>query len=144
MAMPPPPPPTAPPLARAPSAKKPASKSPQIRPVGPNSLLSDLQALAPLQAGSNPTPPQIPPSLEPLPPPVDPAVLADAVQKLDDLRLSRSPSRHTSPSASGASSPRASGIAEAGKVVAAVAGALERERGNSVPGTPHFGAATNM
>jgi 6-phosphofructo-2-kinase/fructose-2,6-biphosphatase 2 len=129
------PPPALPTKSRSPvSPKSIASKSPQLRPTGPNSLLSDLSQ-----------------QNEPVPP----TVLADAISKLDNLRLSRTPSAtsNPTPSASGASSPNNIGLPGVEKVVAGlgmtgVTSTVGNELGArgavSVPGTPHFGAGSEM
>jgi hypothetical protein len=68
---------------------------------------------------------------------VEPGVLADAISQLQSLRTSAAPSRATSPVASGASSPHAPGVP-------GVAERIALERQPSVPGTPHFGAQTDL
>ncbi len=98
-------------------------KSPQLRPTGPNSLMSDLHD------------------------PVAPAVLAEAISKLDNLRLSRTNSKSKSPQsngtpASGSSSPDLDSKTE--KVINALANAAAEGRTMSAPGTPHFGAQSEM
>jgi 6-phosphofructo-2-kinase/fructose-2,6-biphosphatase 2 len=70
-------------------------------------------------------------------PKVEPGVLADAISQLQSLRTSTAPSRATSPAASGASSPHAPGVP-------GIADRIALERQPSVPGTPHFGAQTDM
>jgi hypothetical protein len=67
----------------------------------------------------------------------EPGALADAISKLQSLRTSAAPSRATSPVASGASSPHAPGVPTVSERIA-----LDRQP--SVPGTPHFGAQTDM
>lgn len=67
----------------------------------------------------------------------EPGALADAISKLQSLRTSAAPSRATSPVASGASSPHAPGVPN-------VVDRIALERQPSVPGTPHFGAQTDM
>lgn len=180
------------------SAKK--SRSPPLRPTGPNSLMSDLQlpassttsqttAAPPSGSGNGgasvPTPSSSSHRVVPAPPPqrarpgpgpsslslassptsfalaaeeeqpspVEPAVLADAMQKIGELRLTRNPSTRTSPSVSGASSPGVSGTprvlpgsgGEAARVLNAASGLLEKERASqTMPGTPHFGARSDM
>lgn len=69
--------------------------------------------------------------------PVEPEVLADALVKLDNLRISAAPSRATSPVASGASSPQHPGIPSVPERIA-------MDRAASAPGTPHFGAQTDL
>lgn len=69
--------------------------------------------------------------------PVEPGVLAEAINKLESLRTSAAPSRATSPIASGASSPHAPGVPT-------VAERIALERQPSQPGTPHFGAQTDL
>lgn len=69
--------------------------------------------------------------------PVEPGVLAEAISKLESLRTSAAPSRATSPVASGASSPHAAGVPS-------VAERIAMDRQPSVPGTPHFGAQTDL
>lgn len=68
---------------------------------------------------------------------VEPGVLAEAISKLENLRTSAAPSRATSPIASGASSPHAPGVPTVSERIA-----LERQP--SQPGTPHFGAQTDL
>lgn len=86
-------------------------------------------------------------------PSVEPEVLADAISKLDTLRQ-KTPAgtAATSPVASGASSPNPLGLPSAEKLVAAVQdarsgpGPVTGTAGGvgSVPGTPHFGAQTDL
>ena len=96
--------------------------------------------------------------------PVEPAVLAEAINKLDTLRMSQPHSAATSPSASGASSPNPvgpptmtpsshhypptpslpHGVGQAVAAAHAVAGGAATNPNPSVPGTPHFGAQTEM
>jgi 6-phosphofructo-2-kinase/fructose-2,6-biphosphatase 2 len=78
--------------------------------------------------------------------PVEPAVLADAISKLDTLRMTKTPgaSGATSPaasvSASGASSPNVTGLPGVDKVTPLAPDG----KTISAPGTPHFGAQTEM
>lgn len=95
--------------------------------------------------------------------PVDPGVLADAMKNLDTLRstktpsVSATPSQHTSPAASGASSPSGSvmrqleGVEKVLKMdptsasaAAGVAVVTEQAKVVSAPDTPHFGAQTEL
>lgn len=82
--------------------------------------------------------------------PVAPAILAEAISKLDTLRLSRTNSQSKSPSpstspASGSSSPDlVQGAVNTEKMVNAIANAVAEGRTVSVPGTPHFGAQSEM
>ena len=83
--------------------------------------------------------------------PVDPSVLADAILKLDNLRLAKNPSSATSPNVSGntsgASSPNAGGVTGATGFLGLkeVTPVIPPEgRAVSVPGTPHFGAQTDL
>jgi 6-phosphofructo-2-kinase/fructose-2,6-biphosphatase 2 len=110
-----------------PSGPSKKARSPSIvRTQAPNSLMSDLSELRK---------------------PVEPGVLADAISKLDTLRMTKTPgasvaaSAATSPaasaSASGASSPKA-GVERANPLGSDV------KTPTSVPGTPHFGAQTEM
>lgn len=69
--------------------------------------------------------------------PVEPGVLAEAISKLESLRTSAAPSRATSPVASGASSPHVPGVPTVSERIA-----LDVQP--SVPGTPHFGAQTDL
>ncbi|CAD6588735.1 MAG: Fructose-2,6-bisphosphatase [Tremellales sp. Tagirdzhanova-0007] len=113
-------------MSMPPPAQAAKRRSPQNRPLGPNSLMSDLQQ------------------------PVAPAVLADALNKLDTLRMSRTPSTSGGPStttspASGYSSPgSATAINNADYVIGAIATAAAEARPASAPDTPHFGAQTEM
>lgn len=85
-------------------------------------------------------------------PPVDPNTLADAMKNLNTLRSvktpagSAAPSAATSPAASGSNSPAATGQAQLDgveKILQGNAGALENKT-VSAPGTPHFGAQTEL
>jgi hypothetical protein len=131
-----------------PQAKK---RSPKLRATEPNSLMSDL-ALPPNESSSRESRSAI---LSPLSQAaqnyqddlleqegvkadkVEPGALADAISQLQSLRTSAAPSRATSPVASGASSPHAPGVP-------GVAERIALERQPSVPGTPHFGAQTDL
>ena len=130
-----------PPQSGAHKAKQP--RSPPLRALGPNSLMSEITPSNPPQTaspagGSG----------------VEPAVLADAMSKIDTLRQ-KTPAgtAATSPVASGASSPKPLGLPSAEKLVAAVQdarsgpGPVTGTSGGgamSVPGTPHFGAQTGL
>jgi len=88
--------------------------------------------------------------------PVHPAVLADAISKLDTLRLSRTPSTSASALTSSSNSPTSGSTSPVvpptmpshEAIVNAVAHhALEGKPISvpaSVPGTPHFGAQSEM
>lgn len=134
-----------------PTTKK---RSPKIRATQPNSLMSDL-ALPPNESSTSSRDSRsgiLSPSSkaaqdyqneileeEGVTPQnqVEPGVLADAISQLQSLRTSAAPSRATSPVASGASSPHAPGVP-------GVAERIALERQPSVPGTPHFGAQTDL
>ena len=134
-----------------PNTKK---RSPKIRATQPNSLMSDL-ALPPNESSTSSRDSRsgiLSPSSkaaqdyqneileeEGVTPQnqVEPGVLADAISQLQSLRTSAAPSRATSPVASGASSPHAPGVP-------GVAERIALERQPSVPGTPHFGAQTDL
>ncbi|ORY33454.1 6-phosphofructo-2-kinase-domain-containing protein [Naematelia encephala] len=101
-------------------------RSPNLRPSSSNSLMSDLN---------------VPPI------PVEPQVLENAIKNLDVLRSTKTPSSTTAPSpaASGASSPSGSHMPGADKVAAAIGAALSGEpKTISAPGTPHFGAQSDL
>lgn len=142
MSMPPPP---------GPSRAKP--KSPPLRPLGPNSLMTEI------------TPTNLPPPAQAIQGAksapiegsygtVEPAVLADAINKLDNLRQKTpSTTAATSPVASGASSPNPVGLPTSESIVTAVQDARNgpgpvtgpsQGAPVSVPGTPHFGAQTGL
>lgn len=99
-------------------------------------------------------PTHLPPAAVTTPGSVEPAVLADAMSKIDCLRQKTPGSTAaTSPVASGASSPNPVGLPTAERIVAAVQdarsgpGPVTGEPGKgttSVPGTPHFGAQTGL
>jgi hypothetical protein len=125
-------------------------RSPRVRATQPNSLMSDL-ALPPSDTTRDSRQAILsPPSqaaqdfqdelleeqgrTQPKP---EPGVLADAISQLQSLRTSAAPSRATSPVASGASSPHAPGVP-------GVAERIALDRQPSVPGTPHFGAQTDL
>lgn len=102
----------------------PLHKSPQLRPSGSNTLISDFQGG-----------------------PVEPHVLADAISKLDNLRLVRTPSTTNNGSpASGASSPKPVSLPGADNMAATMAGmeGVKTAGQGSVPGTPHFGAQSEL
>jgi len=125
-------------------------RSPKIRATQPNSLMSDLALPAndttrdsrsailspPSQAAQDFQDEQLEEQGQTQPKP-EPGVLADAISQLQNLRTSAAPSRATSPVASGASSPHAPGVP-------GVAERIALERQPSVPGTPHFGAQTDL
>jgi hypothetical protein len=129
-----------PPQGGAPKPNKP--RSPMLRPLGPNSLMTEITPSNPPPAASDQDHG-----------PVEPAVLADAINKLDTLRQ-KTPAgtAATSPVASGASSPNPMGLPSAERIVAAVQdarsgpGPVTGTPGGptSVPGTPHFGAQTGL
>jgi hypothetical protein len=125
-------------------------RSPKIRATQPNSLMSDLALppndttrdsrsailSPPSQAAQNFQEELMEEQRSGQPKP-EPGVLADAISQLQSLRTSAAPSRATSPVASGASSPHAPGVP-------GVAERIALERQPSVPGTPHFGAQTDL
>lgn len=126
-----------------PSKTKP--RSPPLRPLGPNSLMTEITPtnLPPATAGTSPPNPSTP----------GPHELADAMSKIDNLRQKTpSTTAPTSPNASGASSPNPVGLPSAEKIVQAVQdarngpGPVTGTPGGvtSVPGTPHFGAQTGL
>ena len=133
-----------------PNQSTPKKRSPRVRATEPNSLMSDL-ALPPSDTTRDSRQGILsPPSqaaqdfqdelleeqgrAQPKP---EPGVLADAISQLQSLRTSAAPSRATSPVASGASSPHAPGVP-------GVAERIALDRQPSVPGTPHFGAQTDL
>ncbi|KAK4685858.1 hypothetical protein P7C73_g4283, partial [Tremellales sp. Uapishka_1] len=78
------------------------------------------------------------PLLAPEPNPnVEPSTLADAINKIDALRMSAPPSAVVSPVASGATTPNSTGPPS-------MTPTHEYTRSMSTPGTPHFGAQTGM
>jgi hypothetical protein len=141
-----------------PSQGPPKKRSPKLRATAPNSLMSDLalpsnaseshsrnasetslpRTKAAAAAGADDDNSSGADSLgETEQAPVEPGVLADAISQLESLRTSAAPSRATSPVASGASSPHAPGVPT-------VAERIALDRQPSVPGTPHFGAQTDL
>ncbi|WWC72004.1 uncharacterized protein I206_105963 [Kwoniella pini CBS 10737] len=148
MSMPPPPPPN-------------KGKSPQLAPSNPSTTTKSptLSASSARSPRTKPLPMTgITPPSQPEqssqdqsagPSHVDPEVLANAVSKLDMIRSAPAPmsqvnSPAVTPGASGASSPKLFGIPGG----AQAPGGLERlpshDGNKSVPGTPHFGAQTDL
>lgn len=131
----------------APKTVKSANRSPALVP----------QPMAPITGNA-------PSSLSPAssrPKPVDPAVLADAMKNLDTLRqtktptASAAPSAAVSPAASGSSSPQPSGQLQLENVETVLQKGAQTQpaptppsgidsKGISAPGTPHFGAQTEL
>ena len=70
--------------------------------------------------------------------PVAPAVLAEAISKLDSLRVGRTPS------VSSTTSPASSCSSPSEKAVIVAAASVLDAMVVSVPGTPHFGAQSEM
>lgn len=117
-------PPPGPPKSTVPATKSPLSRSPGNKSPSKSPLLKPLTPSNPPEAGT----------------------LADAISKIDSLRLSQPPSAATSPVPSGASSPGTSAAAVPPMTSAA---AVRRASGDitkhaSPPATPHFGAQSGM
>ncbi|KAL1412751.1 Fructose-2,6-bisphosphatase [Vanrija albida] len=117
-------PPPGPPKSTVPATKSPLSRSPGTKSPSKSPLLKPLTPNNPPEAGT----------------------LADAISKIDSLRMSAPPSAATSPVPSGASSP---GIAATVPPLTTAAAAVRRASGDikqhvSPPATPHFGAQSDM
>ncbi|WVQ67006.1 uncharacterized protein L199_005198 [Kwoniella botswanensis] len=144
MSMPPPPPPH-------------KGKSPQLSASDPPSANSNTKSpsLSPSKARSPRTKPLQMTGITPPAPPtntgksVDPEVLADAVSKLDMIRSAPAPmsqvnSPAVTPGASGPSSPRLFGIPGGANMPTGLERMPSTDGKSSVPGTPHFGAQTEL
>lgn len=127
MAMRPPPPPDARPSS-APVTKSPLSRSPTTR-----SPLTKSPGKSPNRS------PQMKPLTTAQPAVVPEAgSLADAISKIDTLRLSHPSSAASSPPSSAPTSRRPSAVG------AVMAGSLGDKKFQSPPATPHFGAQTDL
>lgn len=138
------PPPQAP-KSKSNSPNTSAKRSPNLKPTAPNSLMADLALPSALHKSSDDKAPAPAKAAHPHfaegdleeQIPVEPVVLAEALSKLESLRTSAAPSAATSPVASGASSPNHPGIPSVTERIA-------MDKSSSVPGTPHFGAQTDL
>jgi hypothetical protein len=127
--------------------QSPLSKSPGTRSPGSRSPLSKSPLLKPLTA-KNPAP--APPATAP-PVPNAPSVpalgaeghdaLAEAISKIDELRLSHPPTPVTTPPESASASNPASRRASQ---VGIIPTTVSEKRFYSPPATPHFGAQTDL
>ncbi|BEI81000.1 hypothetical protein CcaverHIS002_0201600 [Cutaneotrichosporon cavernicola] len=131
------------PLSRSPSTRSPGTRSPGSRsPLSRSPLLKPLTAKNPVtQQSTSAIPVPDAASVMPVPGSEGHDLLAEAISKIDELRLSHPPTPATTPPESASASNPAS--RRASQVGALQAGASDK-RFHSPPATPHFGAQSDL